>query len=248
MSFKGKTAVITGGGTGIGRATALTLAKAGGNVVIGNRNVERGEEVVAAIQEAGGNAIFQQTDVAQPHQVKALIDRAVREYGGLQLAFNNAGVEGEIGPLHEQSIEASSLLIDVNVKGVFYAMKYEIEQMLDDGGGSIVNTSSILGLKGSADLANYVASKHAVVGLTRAAALDYAQQEIRINAVAPGPVETRMLTDVAGGDPHAFAQLVPMGRIGQPQEIADAVLWLLSAEAQFVTGHVLTVDGGWGAK
>ncbi|MCA9249350.1 MAG: glucose 1-dehydrogenase, partial [Planctomycetales bacterium] len=229
-------------------ATALVLARAGARVVLGNRNVQRGEAVVAEIQSAGGTALFQQTDVADAQQVARLVHRAVDEFGPLHLAFNNAGVEGERAPLHEQSIDSASSLIDINVKGIFYAMKYEVEQMLASGGGAIVNTTSILGLRGSATLANYSASKHAIIGLTRSAALDYAEQNIRINAVAPGPIETRMLAEIAEGDPQSFARRVPMGRIGQPEEIAEAVLWLLSDKAGFVTGQVLPLDGGWTAK
>ena len=248
MNFTDKVAVVTGGGTGIGRETALALGIAGAKIAIGNRNAEHGEAVAAEIRNAGGEALFLKTDVTDPDQVQALVARAVSEFGGLDLAFNNAGVEGEMGPLHGHDLKAAARVIDINVSGVMYAMMFEAEEMLKRGGGAIVNTSSILGLKGIANLAPYVSSKHAVVGLTRSAALDYAQHKIRINAVAPGPIETRMLTDIAGGDPHSFAQYVPMGRIGQPREITDAVLWLLSDQASFVTGEVLTVDGGWGAQ
>lgn len=248
MSLTGSVAVVTGGASGIGRETSLALGKAGVKLVIGNRNAQQGEDVVAAIKDAGGVAVFQQTDVTDAPQVRALVERAVQEFGSLDLAFNNAGVDGELKPLHEQSLESAIKVMDVNVNGVFYAMKYEIEQMLKQGHGAIVNTSSILGLKGTAKFGPYVASKHAVIGLTRSAALDYAQRGIRINAVAPGPIETPMLSSITGGDPQSFGQAVPMGRIGQPREITNAVLWLLSDEASFVTGHVLTADGGWGAQ
>ena len=160
------------------------------------------------------------------------------------MAFNNAGVDGQQVPLHEQDIEKASFLFDVNIKGVFYCMKYEIEQMLKTGSGAIVNTSSIFGLNGYPGWSLYVATKHAVTGMTKAAALDYAKQNIRVNAVGPGPVETPLLTKGTGGDPHSYAAFVPMGRIGQPDEIADAVVWLLSDEARYVTGHTLPVDGG----
>lgn len=248
MTFQGKTALVTGGGSGIGKDTSLALAKVGANLVIGNRNVDRGEAVVAEIRKAGGNAVFQQTDVTKPDQVEALVDRAVREFGTLHLAFNNAGVEGDMGPLHEQDVDASSQLIDINIKGVFYSMKYQVTQMLKTGGGSIVNNSSIVGLKGMANLANYVATKHAVAGMTKSAALDYAKQKIRVNAVAPGPIETRMLNNVSGGQPQSFGEFVPMGRIGQPSEVTHAVLWLLSDDASYVSGHILPVDGGWNAS
>jgi len=248
IDLTGKTALVTGGGAGIGRATSLALAQAGAAVVIGNRNEAQGSEVVEAIHSAGGKAVFHKTDVTAPAQVKSLVDRAVAEFGGLHLAFNNAGVEHDMAPLHELDIEQAEHALNVNVRGVFYSLKYELEHMAAHGGGAIVNNSSILGLKAAAELAAYNASKHAVVGLTRSAALDYAEKNIRVNAVAPGPIETRMLNDIAGGEPDSFAEFVPMGRIGQPEEIAAAVVWLLSDAASFVTGHTLPVDGGWNAK
>jgi NAD(P)-dependent dehydrogenase (short-subunit alcohol dehydrogenase family) len=242
--LKGKSGIVTGGGTGIGRATALAMARAGAAVVIGNRDAVKGEEVATLIRQAGGRAVFQKTDVSKPGDVRGLIDRAVEEFGRLDLAFNNAGGDGQQVPLHEQDIDKASLLFDVNIKGVFYCMKYEIEQMLKIGGGSIVNTSSIFGLNGYPGWSLYVATKHAVTGMTKAAALDYAKQNIRVNAVGPGPVETPLLAKGTGGDPHSYAAFVPMGRIGQPDDIADAVVWLLSDKARYVTGHTLPVDGG----
>jgi NAD(P)-dependent dehydrogenase (short-subunit alcohol dehydrogenase family) len=243
-SLTNKVAIVTGGGTGIGRATALAMAQAGASVVIGNRGAKSGEEVVRAVEQAGGRAVFQATDVSKPDDVKSLVQRAVNEFGRLDLAFNNAGAEGEQVPLHEQDIDKASLLFDVNIKGVFYCMKFEIEEMLKTGGGAIVNTSSIFGLNGYAGWSLYSATKHAVTGMTKSAALDYAQLGIRVNAVGPGPVETPLLTKGTGGDPHSYASFVPMGRIGQPEEIADPVVWLLSDEAKYVTGHTFPVDGG----
>jgi NAD(P)-dependent dehydrogenase (short-subunit alcohol dehydrogenase family) len=242
--LKEKVGIVTGGGTGIGRATALAIAKAGASLVIGNRNAKLGEEVVRAIMQAGGRAVFQVTDVSKPEDAKALVERAVTEFGRLDLAFNNAGMDGEQVALHVQDIDKASVLFDVNIKGVFYCMKYEIEQMLKTGGGAIVNTSSIFGLNGYPGWSLYSATKHAVTGMTKAAALDYAKRRIRVNAVAPGPVETPLLAKGTGGDPHSYASFVPMGRIGQPEEIADPVVWLLSDEARYVTGHTLPVDGG----
>lgn len=239
-----KVGIVTGGGTGIGRATALAMANAGASLVIGNRDAKLGEEVVRAIEQTGGRAAFQVTDVSKPEDAKALVERAVKEFGRLDLAFNNAGTDGEQVPLHEQDIDNASTLFDVNIKGVFYCMKYEIEEMLRTGGGSIVNTSSIFGLNGYPGWSLYSATKHAVTGMTKSAALDYAQRGLRVNAVGPGPVETPLLVKGTGGDPHSYASFVPMGRIGQPEEIADPVVWLLSDEARFVTGHTFPVDGG----
>jgi NAD(P)-dependent dehydrogenase (short-subunit alcohol dehydrogenase family) len=243
-SLVNKVGIVTGGGTGIGRATALAMAKAGASLVIGNRNAKLGEEVVRAIDQAGGRAVFQVTDVSKPGDAKTLVERAVKEFGRLDLAFNNAGVDGEQVPLHEQDIEKASFLFDVNIKGVFYCMKYEIEQMLKTGGGAIVNTSSIFGLNGYPGWSLYSATKHAVTGMTKSAALDYAKLGIRVNAVGPGPVETPLLAKGTGGDPHSYAAFVPMGRIGQPEDIADPVIFLLSDEARYITGQTLPVDGG----
>src|SRR5277367_4595238 len=243
-SLANKVGIVTGGGTGIGRATALAMARAGAAVVIGNRDTAKGEEVVALIRRAGGRAMFHKTDVSKHADVKALVERAVAEFGRLDVAFNNAGTDGEQRPLHEMDIDKATMLLDVNIKGVFYCMKYEIEQMLRTGGGAIVNTSSIFGLNGYPGWSLYCATKHAVTGMTKAAALDYAKKNVRINAVAPGPVETPLLAKGTGGDPHSYAAFVPMGRIGQPEEIADSVVFLLSDKAQYVTGHTLPVDGG----
>jgi NAD(P)-dependent dehydrogenase (short-subunit alcohol dehydrogenase family) len=243
-NLKNKVGIVTGGGSGIGRATSLAMSKAGASLVIGNRDAVKGEEVVRLIEQGGGRAVFQKTDVSKPDDVKALVARAVSEFGRLDLAFNNAGMDGEQVPLHEQDIERATMLFDVNIKGVFYCMKYEIEQMLQTGSGAIVNTSSIFGLNGYPGWSLYTATKHAVTGMTKAAALDYARQNIRVNAVGPGPVETPLLAKGTGGDPHSYASFVPMGRIGQPEEIANPVVWLLSDDARYVTGHTLPVDGG----
>lgn len=247
MLFDSKVALVTGGGSGIGRATALALAREGAAVLIGNRNTQQGEEVVAAIREQGGTALFQLTDVTDPDAVQALVARAASEFGRLDLAFNNAGYGGAVGPIHEYAVEEAKRILDINVLGVFYSLKFEIELMLRFGGGSIVNNSSILGQKGTSGMGMYVASKHAIAGLTKSAALEYAKQGLRINAVAPGPIETPMLSATTG-DPQVFAKYVPAGRIGQPEEIAEAVLWLLSDRASYVNGFTLAVDGGWNAK
>src|SRR5262249_54038374 len=187
--------------------------------------------------------------------VKALIDQALARFGRLDLAFNNAGVDGEQKPLHEQDEAVANFLLDVNIKGMFWSMKYEIAAMLKNAGGpggegrgAIVNNSSVFGLGGYPDWSLYVGSKHALTGMTKAAALDYAARGIRVNAVGPGPIETPLLAKSAGGDPHVYAGVVPMGRIGKPEEVADAVVWLLSDAASFVTGHTLPVDGGYSAR
>src|SRR5262245_33875691 len=255
MLLKDKVALVTGGGSGIGRATALALARAGAAVVLGNRNREQGEAVVQAIAALGGRAQFLRTDVTSVADVRALVAHAVTTYGRLDLAFNNAGVDGEQKPLHEQDEAQAGFVFDVNVKGLFWSMKYEIEAMLRNAGGpggegrgAIVNNSSIFGLGGFPDWSLYVASKHALTGMTKAAALDYANRGIRINAVGPGPIETPLLARTAGGNPHVYAGVVPMGRIGRPEEVAAAVLWLLSDAASYVTGHTLPVDGGYSAR
>lgn len=243
-NLKNKAGVVTGGNSGIGRATALALAKAGASLVVAGRDASKGEAVVKEIAAIGGKAVFQRADVSRPEDVRSMVDRAVREFGKIDLAFNNAGYEGLQAPLHEQDDDQAESVFGVNVRGVFYCMKYEIERMLETGGGAIVNTSSIFGLNAYPGWSLYAASKHAVVGLTKAAALDYARRNIRVNAVAPGPIETPMLEKATGGNPHGYAGFVPMGRIGRPEEIADAVVWLLSDEARFVTGHTLPIDGG----
>jgi len=249
--FDGKVALVTGGGSGIGRATSLAFAGEGAQVVIGNRNVQRGEETVSMIRDAGGTASFKRTDVLVAAEIEALVDYAVKTYGRLDVAFNNAGIEGDVRPLAEQTEANYDAVMDVNVKGVWLSMKYEIPRMLKQGGGAIVNCSSIAGVIGFPNVAIYIASKHAVIGLTKTAALEYSAQGIRINAVNPAVIDTEMVDRFVVGvnmKKDDLSALHPIGRIGRAEEVAEAVLWLCSGRASFVTGHSLIVDGGFTAR
>jgi NAD(P)-dependent dehydrogenase (short-subunit alcohol dehydrogenase family) len=219
--------------------------------VIGDRNVQRGEETVRVIRDVGGTANFRRTDVSIRSEIKALVDYAMTTFGRLDLAFNNAGIEGDVRPLVEQTESNYDAVMDINVKGVWLSMKYEIPRMLEHGGGAIVNASSVAGVIGFPGIGIYATSKHAVIGLTKTAALEYSAQGIRINAVNPGLIETEMADRLAAGvdmKKHDLAALHPIGRIGQVDEVADAVLWLCSGKASFVTGHSLIVDGGFTAR
>jgi NAD(P)-dependent dehydrogenase (short-subunit alcohol dehydrogenase family) len=249
--FEDKVALVTGGGSGIGRATALAFAREGAQVVIGNRNEKRGEETVAMIRKAGGEASFKRTDVLVTKDIEALVDHAVKTYGGLDLAFNNAGVEGDVASVVDQTEANYNAVMDVNVKGVWLSMKYEIPQMLKRGGGAIVNCSSVAGLIGFPNMAPYFASKHAVIGLTKVAALEYSAKGIRINAVNPAVIDTEMVDRIAAGfgmNKDELVQFHPIGRLGQVEEIAEGVVWLCSKKSSFVTGHSLVVDGGFTAR
>jgi NAD(P)-dependent dehydrogenase (short-subunit alcohol dehydrogenase family) len=250
--FEEKVALVTGGGSGIGRATALAFARDGAQVVIGNRNVQRGEETVSMIRDAGGKASFRRTDVSVAADVKALVDHAVATYGRLDIAFNNAGTEGETQPTLVDQTEANfDAVMDINVKGVWLSMKYEIPRMLEQGGGAIVNCASVAGVIGFPGIGIYVASKHAVIGLTKTAALEYSAKGIRINAVNPAVIDTEMVDRLADGMNMKKDDLTvfhPIGRLGRVEEVAEAVLWLCSGKASFVTGHSLIVDGGFTAQ
>ena len=247
----GKVALVTGGASGIGRATALTFAREGAKLVIADMNEDGGQQTVHMITEKGGEAIFVRIDVSQAVEVQALISQAVSTYGRLDCAHNNAGISGGGRALTaEYSEDTWHQVIAVNLTGVWLCMKYEIVQMLSQGSGAIVNTASVAGLIGGRGLAAYVASKHGVVGLTKIAALEYAQQGIRVNCVCPGVIQTPM-TERGLSDPERRARIIasePMGRVGTPEEIAEAVIWLCSDAASFVTGHTMPIDGGYVAQ
>jgi NAD(P)-dependent dehydrogenase (short-subunit alcohol dehydrogenase family) len=239
-----KVAIVTGGSSGIGRATAIALAKQGAKVTVAARRSKEGEETVHLIKEAGSDGIFVKTDVANENDVRSLVEKTVKQYNRLDYAFNNAGIEEMTTPLVDQTSKVFDQIMNVNVKGVWLSMKYEIPEMIRTGGGAIVNTSSGAGVVGYPQQPIYIASKHAVLGLTKSAALEYAKSGIRINAIAPGVTETEMVERVDKQFIERLKSITPIGRIGDPQEIANAVVWLLSDKASFVLGHTLLVDGG----
>jgi NAD(P)-dependent dehydrogenase (short-subunit alcohol dehydrogenase family) len=249
--FQGKVALVTGGTSGIGRATAIAFAREGAKVVVAGRRAAEGNDTVRLIRDHGGEAIFVPTDVAQEAQVKNLVGRTLEQFGRLDIAFNNAGVEQVPTPLLEQNVQTYDQVMNINVKGVWLSMRHEIPAILRSGGGSIVNTASILGEVAIAGMEVYIASKHAVIGLTKSAALEFGKQGIRINAVSPAVIDTDMYHRFIGDKAEnraAFAALHPIGRIGTPDEVAEAVLWLSSGKSSFITGHSLLVDGGFTAQ
>ena len=248
---EGKVALITGGGSGIGRATALLFGREGARVAIADYNAEGGERAAKEIRNAGGAAEFHAADVSNPADVEALIGKLVAAHGRLDCAFNNAGIEGRMASTPECSLDNWDRVIAINLSGVFYCLKYEIAQMLKQGGGSIVNTASVAGLVGLAGGAAYVAAKHGVAGLTKTAALEFAQRGIRVNAVCPGFIRTPMVERVLDRGTFNEEQIItaePMHRMGKPEEIAEAVLWLCSDASSFVTGLPMPVDGGYVAQ
>ena len=248
--FAGKVALITGGNAGIGRAAALEFAKHGAKVIVSGRSEKEGHDVIAEIKALGGEAIFVKTDVSKESDVKVMIAQTLAAFGRLDFAFNNAGVEQALTPLPDQTEETYDQIINVNVKGVWLSLKHEIPAMLKTDGGAIVNNSSVAELIGFAMAPVYVASKHAVIGLTKSIVLEYAKQNIRVNAVAPGTIETRMFRDFATVPEvrQMLESAQPMGRISQPQEIASTVVWLCSDGASFVNGQTFPIDGDYTAQ
>ena len=246
-ALDGKAAVVTGGGSGLGRASAIALARAGAAVTVADVDERGGKETAALVfEEAGGDADFVRADVTKPEEVEAMVDKTIARWGHLDCALNNAGTTGASAPTADHTLDEWNRAIALNLTGVFLCLKYEIPAMLERG-GAIVNMASGAGLVGFPGLPAYVASKHGVVGLTRAAALEYASQGIRVNAICPGSTRTPMLEGFMGGDPQVermMTRAVPLGRLGRPEEIAEAVVWLCSDAASFVVGHALAVDGG----
>ena len=241
-------AIVTGGGSGIGRATATRFASEGAQVVVTDVDVDGGEETVSQIDADGGEATFLEANVTDEDDVKATVETAVDTYGGLDFAFNNAGIEGANEPSSQQPRSNWDQVIDVNLTGVFLGIREQLPAMLEDGGGAIVNTASVAGLLGFPNLSPYVASKHGVVGLTKTAAVEFSADGVRVNAVCPGVIETPMVARTREEDPEMMEQTAaatPIGRLGEPEEIASAVVWLCSDDASFVTGESLVVDGGY---
>jgi NAD(P)-dependent dehydrogenase (short-subunit alcohol dehydrogenase family) len=245
--FDGRVALVTGGASGIGRAAAEAFARLGASVMVADRDETHGDLVVAAITAGGGRARFVRTDVAEQDQVRRMVAAVEEEFGRLDVAVNNAGIPGTYKPLTDQLLDDWQRTLAVNLTGTFLCMQEEIPAMLDVGRGAIVNVASAAGLMGFANLPAYVASKHGVIGLTKGVALEYARQDIRVNAVCPGNVHTPMLEGFVGGDQVALqgmGKVTPIGRLGTPSEIAEAIVWLCSDAAAFVTGHAMAVDGG----
>lgn len=250
--YKGNVALVTGAASGIGKAAAIAFAQNGIKTVLADVAADAGEKsALEIVKKFDTPSIFVKCDVSNADEVKKLIQKTIQEFGRIDYAFNNAGIEGVPSPTAECTEENWDRTININLKGVWLCMKYEIEQMLKQGGGAIVNCSSIAGLVGFSGIPAYTASKHGILGLTKTAALEYAKTGIRVNAVCPGVIDTPMVTRFTGGRSEVAAQLAqsePIGRMGKPEEIGNAVLWLCSDQASFVTGHSMVIDGGWVAQ
>jgi NAD(P)-dependent dehydrogenase (short-subunit alcohol dehydrogenase family) len=249
--LENKVGIVTGGSAGIGRASVVALVEQGSAVVIADVDETRGEQVAQELRDKDGQALFVRTDVSRNDEVAQLVKVTVDTFGRLDFAFNNAGIEGTPAPTHECTDENWERTLGINLNGVFYCMRHQIPAMLESGGGSIVNCSSVAGLVGFLGVPAYTASKHALVGLTKTAALEYATAGIRVNAVCPGVIDTEMVERFTGNQDEATERLLasePMGRMGRSEEIADAVVWLVSDESSFVTGQAIAVDGGFVAR
>jgi len=241
-----KVVLITGGLTGIGRATALAFAREGARIVVSGRHDAEGQKLVSELAKLGAEAEFVQSDVRHEDEVRSLVDKTVARFGRLDVAVNNAGTEGKTGPVTEQSAESYAATFETNVLGTLLSMKHELRAMLAQGAGSIINVSSTFGHTGGAGASVYVASKHAVEGLTKSAALEASGSGVRVNAVAPGPIDTGMLTRFTGSDERKAGLIagVPLKRVGKPEEIAESIVFLSSDRASFITGATIAVDGG----
>jgi NAD(P)-dependent dehydrogenase (short-subunit alcohol dehydrogenase family) len=247
MSFAGKVVLVTGAAAGIGRATAIAFGRAGAYVVVADTSVDGGHATAAKIVEAGGKALYVNADVTRAREVEVLVDKTVNHFGRIDCAVNNAAIEGEQQHLTDGDEAQFDRIMDVNVKGVWLCMKHELRRMVEQGGGVIVNMASTAGLVGMPDRSIYTASKHAVIGLTKSAAAEYASSGVRINSLCPGAVKTPMLARMLERDPQLEKKLKaanPMGRLAELAEIANAVMWLCSEQSSFVTGHQLAIDGG----
>ena len=244
-SFIGKVAIVTGGGSGIGRATALGFVANGAKVIIADLSVKSGQRTADIVKQLGGEAVFIRADVTKANEVKELISKTVEIFGRLDYASNSAGIAGPVSTLADYPEDQWDMVIDINLKGVWLCMKYELPHMLKQGGGTIVNTSSILGLIAMANSPAYNASKHGVAGLTKTAAIEYGRDNIRVNAVCPGVIHSPMVDEDHDFDYSELLTKHPIGRFGKTEEVANAVIWLSSDAASFVTGHTMLVDGGY---
>ncbi len=250
QDLAGKVAIITGGASGIGKATALLFAAHGAKVVVSDIHEQAGDEVIQQIKQTGGEAVFIKADVSKAEDCEQLVSKAIETFGRVDIAFNNAGIGGEANPIADMSIEGWNKIIAVNLSSVFYCMKYQLQQMVKQGSGAIVNNSSILGSVGFANSAGYVAAKHGLLGLTKNAAIEYSAKGIRVNVIGPAFINTPLLTEAGIDDTvkKALVQLHPIGRLGESKEVAELVLWLSSDKASFVTGSYYAVDGGYLAQ